>query len=62
MLHKYELQSANEPKKEDFPDPQQPKATEPSAADADKDEISAFMGDYQRFRSARGIIMYIILF
>ena len=56
MLHKYELQSANEPKKEDFPDLPQPKVAGEgtSSADKEKDEISAFMGDYQRYRSARG--------
>ena len=52
MLHKYELQSANEPKKEDFAT-QKPK---PSNADAEKEDISAFMGDYQRYRSARGTV------
>jgi hypothetical protein len=52
MLHKYELQSANEPKKEDFTTPK-PKS---SNADAEKEDISAFMGDYQRYRSARGTI------
>ena len=50
MLHKYELQSADEPKKENFPE-KSAKCT----ADTEKDEISAFVGDYQQFRSARGM-------
>lgn len=52
MLHKYELKSSNEPKKEDYPE--LPKIREGSANDLPKDDISAFMGDYQRYRSARG--------
>ena len=59
MLHKYELKSPNEPKKEDFPDLQQPKVAGEGTltADKEKDEISAFMGDYQRYRSAKGRYM-----
>ena len=38
MLHKYELQSANEPKKEDFPEPQQAKSSVPSTADTENDD------------------------
>merc|ERR1712038_1025444 len=45
MLHKYELQSSNEPKKDDFP-VQQPNSVN---ADTDKEDISSFMGDYQRY-------------
>ena len=52
MLHKYELKSSNEPKKEDYPE--LPKIREGSANDLPKDDISAFMRDYQRYRSSRG--------
>ena len=54
MLHKYELSSANEPKRDDFPD--QPLAADKKiSSNKDvRDEISNFVGDYQRYRSARG--------
>ena len=56
MLHKYELQSVNEPKKQDFPESQRREPTETDVINVEKDDISAFMGDYQQYRSARGKI------
>ena len=58
MLHKYELQSSNEPKKEEFPDPQTSQMNKNNEND-EKDEISNFVGDYQRYRSERGKYVYI---
>ena len=59
MLHKYELQSANEPKKDDFQDPQSGTSTKKSNVNAEMDDISNFVGDYQRYRSARGKIVVV---
>ncbi len=54
MLHKYELHSANEPKKDDFQDLHPGTYSTKSSINAEKDDISNFVGDYQRYRSARG--------
>ena len=56
MLHKYELQSVNEPKKQDFLESQRREPAEADVINVEKDDISAFMGDYQQYRSARGKI------
>ena len=43
MLHKYELQSVNEPRKQDFPESQRREPTEADVINVEKDDISAFL-------------------